>query len=125
MLYKKYIDTLFGVIKMPISKTRSRIYVMFGQVSAYMLVTLIYYSMLKHIAQNDYYLTAILSSATGAIWGAGITNMLNTLRTIRQTKEKEFLSDDYQNILHRYEAFFIISISLLFIFVLIIGIFKL
>lgn len=110
---------------MAISKGIAKLYIMFGQVAAYMLVTLIYSSTLKNIAQNDYYMTAIMSAATGAIWGAGITNMLNTLREMRNISLKDFASETYQITIRRYRIFACISVILLFSYVGIIVIFNL
>ena len=97
---------------------------MFGQVAAYMLVTLIYYSMLKHFAQNDYYMTAILSAATGAIWGVGMTNMLNTLRDMRKILPKDFSSESCQITIRRFRNFAWIAIPLLFLCAVFIVIFD-
>ena len=110
---------------MTISKGTAKLYIMIGQVAAYMLVTLFYYSMLKHFAQNDYYMSAILSATTGAIWGAGITNMLNTLRDIRKILSKDFALETCQITIRRYRNFACISVILLFFYVGIIVIFNL
>ena len=110
---------------MPIPKGIAKLYIMFGQIAAYMLITLIWYSMLKSVAQNDYYISAILSAATGATWGAGITNILNTLRDIREISLKDFAKELCQVTIRRYRNFAWVSISLLLLCAVIIAIFNL
>lgn len=108
-----------------ISRMKAKLYVILCHISALFLTTLLYYSVLRHLAQNDYYLSAILAAATGAIWGVGMTNTLNALNAIRETKDIEYSSESYQLVIGKYRNLACICLILLFICAIVISYFNL
>jgi hypothetical protein len=108
-----------------IGRKEARWYVSFGQIEVLMAITLSYYAILKNIFIMDYYLSAIISAGTGGIWGAGVTNTLNSMKNIREVNDKEFFSSASQATLRKWRLFTICSLIVLFSEAIIIAVFNL
>jgi hypothetical protein len=101
-------------------------YVVFGDMSLLILITMFYTFLWTSFFPDpeiNIYMIAILSGASGGIWGFGINNTMNKLREIRKLTQKELLSKEFKHHFKVSRIFAIICITIVFIAAFILGLY--
>lgn len=109
-----------------LEKQKLKLYVVFGDMSLLIFITMFYTFLWTGFFPDpeiNIYMIAILSGASGGIWGFGINNTMNTLREIRKLTQKETQTKEF---IHHFKVrrnFAIICLSIVFIAAFILGLY--